>query len=218
MGRFQNVISMKQTWGLTLLAAGLFVPLFVTRGVGWLDFWWWMAANLAILLALAVGLDAGWRAALLDDLKRGAPIKIGIGLLSALVLYGVFIVGNLLARQIFSFAGRGIADVYAFKGQVDPWRIALLMILIIGPGEELFWRGFVQRRLQNEIGFWGGFLAATAAYTLIHLGSGNLMLVLAAGVCGLFWGGLYGRTRSLLINVISHTAWDIAIFLLLPVR
>ena len=44
------------------------------------------------------------------------------------------------------------------------------------------------------------------------------MLVLAAGVCGLFWGFLYLRTGSLLINLVSHTAWDIAIFLLFPMN
>jgi len=90
------------------------------------------------------------------------------------------------------------------------------MTLLIGPGEELFWRGFLQRRLQSHKGPFTGLLLSTAVYTLVHVGSGNLMLVLAAGICGLFWGYLYLRTGSIVINVVSHTAWDIAIFLLLP--
>ena len=91
------------------------------------------------------------------------------------------------------------------------------MTLLIGPGEELFWRGFLQRRLQSHQGPFKGYLLATAVYALMHVGSGNLMLVLAAGICGLFWGYLYLRTGSIIINVVSHTAWDIAIFLFLPV-
>jgi len=90
------------------------------------------------------------------------------------------------------------------------------MTFIIGPGEELFWRGFLQRRFQIEKGPFQGFLLATLLYTGVHIGSGNVMLVLAAGICGLFWGFLYLRTGSLLLNVVSHTAWDMAIFLFFP--
>ena len=95
-------------------------------------------------------------------------------------------------------------------------RIAVLMIFIIGPGEELFWRGFLQRSLQNKIGNNLGFILATSIYTLVHLGSGNVMLVLAAGVCGLFWGYLYLRYGSITLNIVSHTLWDVTVFLWLP--
>ena len=44
------------------------------------------------------------------------------------------------------------------------------------------------------------------------------MLVLAAAVCGLFWGYLYMRTGSALLVVVSHTVWDIAVFLIVPFR
>ena len=90
------------------------------------------------------------------------------------------------------------------------------MTLIIGPGEELFWRGYLQRNFQERWGGWKGFLAATAVYALVHAGSGNPMLVLAAAVCGLFWGYLYLRTKSILLVLISHTIWDLAVFILFP--
>jgi len=95
-------------------------------------------------------------------------------------------------------------------------RIAALMIFIIGPGEELFWRSFLQRRLQNKSGKYSGFILATGIYTLVHIGSGNVMLVLAAGVCGLFWGYLYLRYGSVTLNIVSHTLWDVTVFLWLP--
>lgn len=43
------------------------------------------------------------------------------------------------------------------------------------------------------------------------------MLILAAGLCGLFWGFLYVQNGSILLNIVSHTVWDVAIFLLFPV-
>ena len=201
---------------ITLLAIVLFVPLFITRGVGKLDFWWWMSLNITCLTAIAAAFDLGWRNALTNDLKKQIVQKIGIGILSALGLYIVFYLGNMASRLIFPFAAHNIENVYAFKVGAAPIRIALLMAFIIGPGEELFWRGGLQRRFQMERGPFQGFLLATLLYTGVHIASGNVMLVLAAGVCGLFWGFLYLRTGSLLLNVVSHTVWDMAIFLFFP--
>ena len=201
---------------MTLLAVVVFVPLFITRGVGKFDFWWWMSLNIATLTALAAAFDPGWRSALAGDLQKQIVRKVGMGVLSALGLYILFYAGNALSRQIFPFAAGNIENVYAFKTGAAPMRIALLMAIVIGPGEELFWRGFLQRRLQMEKGPFQGFLLATLLYTGVHIASGNVMLVLAAGVCGMFWGYLYLRTGSLLVNVVSHTAWDLAIFLLFP--
>jgi len=44
----------------------------------------------------------------------------------------------------------------------------------------------------------------------------GVMLVLAAATCGLFWGWLYLRFRSVIILVVSHVLWDLAIFLFAP--
>jgi membrane protease YdiL (CAAX protease family) len=207
---------MKLTVTTTLLAILLFVPLFITRGLGPIDFWWWLSTNLVILISIVFFLDRSWRQTIAQDMADNMLFKIGMGVLSALLLYVVFFVGNFLSRNIFTFAGSGIQDVYAFKMGVSKFRIALLMIFIIGPGEELFWRGFLQRNLQIKAGKYLGFLLATGIYTLIHLGSGNVMLVLAAGLCGLFWGYLYLRYNSMVLNVVSHTLWDVTVFLWLP--
>ena len=201
---------------LILLSFILFVPLFVTRGLGFLDFWWWLSANLIILISIAAFLDPPWRTSILQDLSGNLRFKIGMGILSALLLYVFFAIGNFLSTSIFSFAQSGIQDVYAFKMSASRFRIAILMIFIIGPGEEIFWRGFLQRSLQNQTSKYIGFVLATGFYTLVHLGSGNIMLVLAAGVCGLFWGYLYLRYGSITLNVVSHTLWDVTVFLWLP--
>lgn len=208
---------MGSTWAITLIAGVLFTPLFMTQGIGRFDFWWWMSTNLTILLVLVTILDRHWWSEIRIDIKHRTLLKVGFGVLSALFLYIVFYTGNIVSRQIFSFAKSGIENVYAFKSGVSPFRIAVLMVLLIGPGEELFWRGFLQRRLQMEQGRWRGFIIATSIYTLVHLASGNAMLILAAGLCGLFWGFLYVQKGSILLNIVSHTVWDVAIFLLFPV-
>ncbi len=201
---------------LLLLALVVFVPLFLTQGIGPFDFWWWMTANLLVLLGLVGLADRQWRRALVGDLRDHPARKIVLGILSAAVLYGVFWAGNQASRYLFAGAAQDIAGVYAFKGRAAALRIVLLMVFVIGPGEELFWRGFLQRRLQDTLGPWSGWLLATAVYAAIHVATGNLILVLAAGVCGAFWGWLYLRYRSMFLNAVSHTVWDIVIFILFP--
>ena len=203
-------------WLLVALAAVLLFPLFRWGHLGPLDFWWWLSANQLILLAAAYGPDSAARRAVVADLRAGRARKIVLGLLSAVVLYGIFWLGNQLARQLFPFAAGGIAAVYGLKGGAATVRIALLIGLLIGPGEELIWRGAIQRALTARLGAGRGLLAATALYAAVHFSSGNPMLILAALVCGLFWGILYQRTGSVLLVAISHTAWDLTVFLLLP--
>lgn len=205
-----------QLWLITLLAIFLFVIMFIFKQVEGFDFWYWMSSNLLILLSLVFMLDKSNGQELRDDLSEKILQKVFIGIVAAIALFAVFYVGNILIRLMFEMAGEGIENVYSFKQEAAPLRIGLLMLLIIGPGEELFWRGYLQRRLGLKFGKMSGFILATVLYTAVHIATGNLVLVLAALICGLFWGWLYMRYKSMTINVISHTVWDIGVFLLLP--
>ena len=201
---------------IIILGTILFVPLFILRQLGPLDFWWWMSTNLVILMTLVLLFDKSYATMIIKDLEAGMIKKILIGIASAVALYVVFFVGNYLSRLMFDFAGEGIEGVYQFKGDASGIRILLLMALIIGPGEELFWRGFIQRHFEHRFGRWNGFLTGAAFYTGVHVFSGNPMLILAALVAGLFWGWMYMKYRSMTMNIVSHTIWDVAVFLVVP--
>jgi len=205
-----------QLWLITLFATVLFVVMFIFKQIGGFDFWYWMSSNLLILLSLVFVLDKSNVNEIRRDLSEQVGSKILIGIIAALALFALFYVGNILIRLIFERAGEGIQNVYAFKQEAAPIRIGLLMLLIIGPGEELFWRGYLQRRLGLKFGKMTGFILATTLYTVVHIATGNMVLVLAAFICGVFWGWLYMQYKSMIINVVSHTVWDIGVFLLLP--
>lgn len=179
-------------------------------------FWWRLAAivagvNLAAWLADPRHADLVWK-----DVRRRPARKIVVGLLSAAALYAVFFAGDIASRAIFPFAGENIASVYSLRQDAGTWRIAALLILVIGPGEELFWRAYLQRSLATRFGRVEGLLLTTLLYGAVHAISGNTMLVVAAVVAGIFWGWLYARCQSPLLNAVSHTAWDVLVFLVLP--
>jgi membrane protease YdiL (CAAX protease family) len=201
---------------LPIVAAALFGPLMAWRRLGPLDFWWGMSASVAGLVILSAVVDNTQRSSLLQDWKEGLAQKIGLGLLSALVLYGVFWAGHAVSRAVFPAAAKDIGAVYDFKQDASIIRIGLLIVFVIGPGEELFWRGFLQRRWQKRLGLLSGWLLAAGFYSVVHIGSGNLLLIVSALICGLYWGALYALSRSAIMVAVSHTLWDLLIFVIFP--
>ncbi len=205
-----------EDFAVAVLAVLLFVPLFLLGRSGPLDFWWWMSGNIALLIALGIVMDKAYFPSLVSDIKSRAAWKIAAGISAAVLLYAVFFAGNALSRWILPFAGSNISRVYQFKEGASLVRLIPLLALLIGPGEEIFWRGFLQRRFQSRFGGMRGWFLATAVYAIVHAGSGNAMLVLAAAACGLFWGFLYLRFRSVLLVAVSHALWDVMVFILVP--
>lgn len=198
------------------LAAILFIALFRLRRLGPLDFWAWLALNIIIVVALAFLIDSSYTKRIRQDLRSGLLRKAALGVVSAAALYALFAVGRIVALRIFPFAGAGIDNVYALRAGVPVLRVAALIGLVIGPGEELFWRGFFQERTGATTSRSYGFALTALLYTAVHLASGNMMLVLAAAVCGVFWGWLYLRFRSPVLNIVSHTLWDLLVFVIFP--
>jgi len=167
----------------------------------------------------ATGLSLGGLAlAARGDLRRtrvqGREVAIGVG--SAAVLYGVFLVGDRTARRIMPRGGEQIDRVYALRQLRPWWEVAGQLALVIAPAEELFWRGFVQRGLADRMGRWRGAALATAAYGGAHLVTGNLTLCGAAAVAGLYWSALAASGVPMGVLIVSHVAWDIWIFLIAP--
>ena len=73
-----------------------------------------------------------------------------------------------------------------------------------------------ERRQPQQVLGYAVHLAPAPARDALGAQPGPLQRASAALVCGAVWGGLYYRFKSPLLNVVSHTAWDVAVFLLFP--
>ena len=143
--------------------------------------------------------------------------NLALGFAIAVVLWLVFWVGDKVSQWMFDFARPQVDLIYGMKDGFSPTVLVLLLLFVIGPAEEIFWRGYVQRTLARRRSPLAAFVITTAIYTLVHLPSGNFMLIMAALVCGIAWGGLYWlMPRRLTAIIISHALWDAAAFVLLP--
>jgi len=133
---------------------------------------------------------------------------VALGFAIASGLYMIFQIGDRQARRIMPRGEDQIDEIYALREIRPREEIALRLAAVIGPAEELFWRGWLQRRI--------GWLPASAAYAGAHLVTGNATLIGAAGVAGVYWGALAALGAPMTALVVSHVVWDIWIFLVSP--
>ena len=182
-----------------------------------LHFWLQLAASVLALVAMAFFFEPLEMRRLFRAPPHGRCALLVYGALSAVVLYGIFAAGKWAATAVLSQADRQIGGIYALGRGAPAWAIAGLLLFVVGPGEEIFWRGYVQRRLAREFG-WRGVLLSVLAYGAVHLVSGNPILILAALVCGTFWAALFAWRGSMWINMASHALWAVAVFVLQPLN
>lgn len=208
----ERTCSMTKVWMALATAAALWFLMFSPLTKELFNFWYAMTASALILTAIATLCCKEWMKDIRPTIK-----EIAIGLLIAFVLWWIFLTGHKIAGMIFSFENEQVNMIYAMKAQTDPKLIALLLICLIGPAEEIFWRGFIQRRMSQRWGPNAGFIVATACYTAVHLPSLNFMLVMAALVVGFCWGAIYRFfPRHLTALIVSHAVWDACAFVFFP--
>lgn len=139
-----------------------------------------------------------------------------MGFASAATLYATFRVGDVFARRFVPGGDAQIRDIYALQAIRPRREIAARLATVIGPAEELFWRGLVQEALMTRYGRWPGAALAAMAYGGVHLVSGNFTLFGAAGIAGAHWCAFYAAGVPLGALVVSHVTWDVWIFLVQP--
>jgi len=196
--------------GTVLLAAALW---FVTFYLTWTTFWIKISFSAATLAIISLWLQPDRKKELQFTSKA-----IGLGLVSAVLLYMIFWTGKMVSTTLFPFADHQIAGIYDKGTGTSMWVIALLLVFITGPSEEIYWRGYLQKNLMRRFGSWQGWLLATTLYAGVHIWSFNFMLVGAAGVAGAFWGFMYWRLKNMAPVIISHSLWSMVVFAVFPMH
>lgn len=209
---------MKQTklWLPIVIAALLWFVMFSPLTAPLIGNFWVLMALAGVILTL---LSFGFDRELFRSLKERFRLwDIPLGLAIGAVLWGIFWVGDKVAVWMFPFAEGQIGSIYSMKDGTSPLLIALLLAFVVGPAEEIFWRGYVQEGLSRKWSQTMGFIVTTAIYSFVHIWGLNFMLLVAAAVAGGVWGLLYRlwpeRIGAL---IVSHAVWDVAVFVLFPI-
>ena len=194
-----------------LVAACLWFLMFSPWTATLVPFWPAMTCSALLLTCLAFlfGGRPAWHFRLSDVLW---------GVAIAVVLWGVFWLGDKVSQWMFSFARPQVDLIYGMKDGQNSWLLSAALLFLIGPAEELFWRYYVQRQFCGFFSPNVAYLTAKFVYAAVHLPSLNFMLIMSALVCGLVWGGLFRiMPRHFPAIMLSHALWDAAVFVWFPI-
>lgn len=201
---------------LSLLAAAiLWFYMFSPWTAGHTNFWITMSCSGLILSTFVFF----WSKDTFENIAKGITFRQLIGGFAiAAPMWGVFWIGDKMSSWLFDFARPQVDNIYNMKEGLPLWSIALLLCFIIGPAEEIFWRGYIQKTLNQLFTPLVSFIITLLVYTFIHVWSFNFMLIMAAMVAGAVWGFLYWiRPNWLPALVLSHAIWDCCTFVVFPI-
>ncbi|EPD52014.1 hypothetical protein HMPREF1210_01366 [Paenisporosarcina sp. HGH0030] len=202
-----NIMASHLRWTLSLVL--VYLLLFFTFSFE-VIFWYMYTFTMLLFMSLSFVLGK-----MEDEIQTWEYLIFGIG-------YGTLTYGLIAtAYRFFSiFTDQAAISVEQFLSDFGPttvWHYLLLM-LIIAPGEELFWRGFIQQKLKTYMSPFFAVLVASLLFGLSMAFSGFWLGVLAAVTSGLLWGLLYEWKKSMPLIIIAHITMTILLFLVLPLN
>jgi hypothetical protein len=148
---------------------------------------------------------------------------VGAVVVGYVVAIGVALTGAIVVSAAGVQAGSNQA---ADLGAENPEILLLLIpasILVIGPGEELLFRGVVQNRLRESFDAVPGIVIASAIFAGIHFialsgGAGaRLVSIVVLFFPSLVFGAVYEYTENLVVPALVHGVYNATLFTLLYV-
>lgn len=175
------------------------------------------------ILALTIAAEVGYGVvgvAYLVRMADGVPLsRPSRGELIAAVAGSIALVA--LGQGILRFVrGAGIDDVSTALGRagLDPvafLALGVVSVVLVGPAEELLFRGAVQGTLRRVLGPWAAIGSASVLFAIVHvtvLGANSPAAGLAAltviFLVSFAFGYAFERTGSLVLPIVMHSLYD----------
>lgn len=189
-----------------IIAHGLLLFSFHDKSI----FWYIFSGSILMLIVIAI-----YQADMDDHVSTINYLFLGV--VSGMLLFCLFWLGRqFIGIFPFNFV-MNIRNLYRWYAPSYFWQY-IALVAIAAPGEELFWRGFVQKRLSNYLKPAASIIVASLLYSSVNIYSGSFLLVLASVVSGLVWGLLYRWKKSMPLVIVSHIVFDLMIFVILPLK
>ncbi len=181
---------------------------------------------LAVAVPASVVIALVFERALIRELIRWTSMGVLVAVGAASVLYAA------MALSLQYAAGLSLEDVLSGEGdlplifqrlvaikaqvmKIHPLVAGLGGALILGVGEEIFWRGFVQTRMMLLFRHTLVVLLTTVLYTGFYAILMGPLVAAAAAVGGLVYSILTLKTRSLVPSMVCHgLLWLFAILVM----
>lgn len=150
------------------------------------------------------------------DKKSISASNLAIAIFSGIMMYGLFSIGKMGSAFLFPNMLDEVADLYMKIQPQLSWHFVVLFLIII-PGEELFWRGYIQKNIKakfdNKL---VAIVISSLLYTSANLYTFNPLFLLATFAGGVVWGTLYMWKRNIFLTILSHLVFNLFLLVLFP--
>ncbi len=175
--------------------------------------WSTMTPVLVVLGAIAL---ASGSVSASPRVSIGVAAAAGVGVGAALYVATRAFVALVRGWSMFQ---RQSKRIYIQRGSRSLGSTLLLAAGFIAAGEELFWRGLVQRTISSGVGSRTvGATLSFLAFALVNLPSANLAIVAGSIVGGAVWSALGWWSGGVLASLLCHMTWTAAMIAFPVVR
>ena len=138
-----------------------------------------------------------------------------LGIIFGILSYAAILVAYLL---IDSGPANWTNSIDKFLNHYGPSAIwhYLLLIFIIAPGEEVFWRGLIQQQLKKYMQPKFAIMLSSLLFGLSFIFTGFWIGILGGFFVGIIFGILYEWKRSITAIVLAHITLLVLLFLIAP--
>lgn len=148
-----------------------------------------------------------------DNVKTSNYVVLSI--LTGILLYIILALGYFLI-EVLPFTSVKDIDKFSHKfGPTSIWHF-LLLLFLIAPGEELFWRGYIQQQIKRWISPIASVVVTAGLFSLTFFFSGFWFGMLGAFVVSIVLGLMYEWKKSMPLIILSHITMLVLLFLLFP--
>jgi uncharacterized protein len=142
---------------------------------------------------------------------RFSRTAVGLaGLMLGVLAFLGFLAADLLGQRL-PLVSPALHNILT-KADAGPIGLVLVVALVNGLGEELFFRG----ALFSALGSHHPVAGSTIIYIAVTAATGNIALVVAAGAMGTLFSLERKRTDAILAPTVTHLCWSTLMLLALP--
>ncbi|MFD1031155.1 CPBP family intramembrane glutamic endopeptidase [Metaplanococcus flavidus] len=171
-------------------------------------FWYMYTFALLILISAAIVFSE-----IKDELRTWQSFAYGIP--AAFAIYAVLFAGYHFLQFLGVGSASSTADFLAIFSPDSVWHLLLLMFIVV-PGEEFFWRGFVQQQLKQYLPVSIAIPVASVLFGFTLWLADFWPGIFAGTAVGLVLGYLYEKKKSMPLLIITHLTLMVLIFIVFP--
>jgi uncharacterized protein len=138
---------------------------------------------------------------------------VALGLVATVPMLALFLFGQSRPvgpfRSIKRFFDEEARPIFAGCS----WSDLALVSLAAGVGEEMLFRGVIQRVLVELLGPWPGWGAASVVFGLLHPITPGYSVI--AAIMGAYLGGVWWASGNLLTVMVAHALYDFVALVLI---